>query len=123
MSSLPAKNENSILRFFDDAEIETIQIPQEDSDRSFTEEEVLNILSQQVDYLLKHHRDWILGKLYRLDVREIDLQRVLNQKITEPAPIAIARLIILRQHERTLTKQIYKSKPLEPSDENYDLKW
>ena len=108
------------LRLFDDAEVDDLQVPP--SERTFSEEEILAILRQQIAYLLDHKRDWLLGKLYRMDVREQDIKIALNLPTETPAA-ALAKLILLRQQERAALKEAVEVKPLDPDGEFGDLIW
>lgn len=108
------------LRLFDEADVDEIQIPP--TDRTFSEEEILDILRQQVAYLLDNKRDWLLGKLYRLDIRERDIKVALNLPSEAPSH-ALARLILARQQERSSMKEAIEVKPLDPEGEFGDLIW
>ena len=108
------------LRLFDEADVDEIQIPP--TDRMFSEEEIIDILRQQIGYLLDHKRDWLLGKLYRLDIRERDIKIALNLP-NEPPSQALARLVVARQQERSSTKNNVEVKPLDPDGEFGDLIW
>ncbi len=108
------------LRLFDEAEVDEIQIPP--TDRTFSEEEIIDILRQQIAYLLDHKRDWLLGKLYRLDIREQDIKIALNLP-NEPPSQALARLVVARQQERSSTKRSVDVEPLDPDGEFGDLIW
>jgi len=108
------------LRLFDDAEADEIQIPP--TERTFSEGEIVDILRQQIAYLLDYKRDWLLGKLYRLDVREQDIKIALNLP-TEAPSHALARLVLARQQERASTKKAVEVKPLDPDGEFGDLIW
>ena len=94
------------LRLFDDAGIAALEIPARD--RAFSEEEVVDILRQQIAYLLEHRRDWLLGKLYRLDVRERDIKAALAVPQSDTAE-DLARLILARQAERSAARLRYGS--------------
>lgn len=108
------------LRLFDEAEVDEIQIPP--TERTFSEEEIVNILRQQVAYLLDNKRDWLLGKLYRLDIREHDIKVALNSPHEAPST-ALAKLILARQQERASVKEAVRVKPLDPDGEFGDLIW
>jgi hypothetical protein len=108
------------LRLFDEAEVDEIQIPP--TGRTFSEEEIIDILRQQIAYLLDHKRDWLLGKLYRLDIREQDIKIALNLP-NEPPSQALARLVVARQQERSSTKRSVDVEPLDPDGEFGDLIW
>ena len=91
-------------------------------DRSFDDAEVEAIVSHQVAHLLATRRDWLLGKLYRLDVRETDIKAALAQAEAD-VPTALARLIVERQRERANVKASFKVAPFPSSDEDGDLSW
>ncbi len=108
------------LRLFEEADVDEIQIPP--TDRTFSEEEIVDILRQQIAFLLDHKRDWLLGKLYRLDIREQDIKIALNLP-NEPPSQALARLVVSRQQERSSTKSRAQVEPLDPEGEFGDLIW
>ncbi len=98
--------------FLDANEAALCQVPDE---RSFSESEILELLTQQVAYLLDKRRDWLLGKLYRLDVREEDIQVVLHSPQADIAR-GLAQLIMQRQAERQQARERYASPPIEDND-------
>jgi len=92
-------------------------------DHVYSEAEVIELLSAQIADLLEHKRDWLLGKLYRLDVREVDIKKALANT-QHAVPAALARLILARQAERLQVRQHYQQKHRAPPDyENEDLAW
>jgi len=114
------ENLDDRLRLFDEADIDEIQIPP--TERTFSEKEILDILRQQITYLLENKRDWLLGKLYRMDVRERDIKIAFNLPSEAPSS-ALAKLILARQQERSKSKEAQKVKPLDPDGEFGDLIW
>lgn len=89
------------------------------TDHGYTEAEVLALLRERVASLLESDRDWLLGKLYRLDVRERDLQRALARPSVDVAA-ALAELILARQRERLAARRRY---PPRRADVDPELHW
>ncbi len=78
------------------------------SDEPLTEEALLNLVANEVAYMLEYRIDFLMSLLYRLDVLEHKINHVLSPFCTEPANIALAKLIIDRQHQRIISKRQYK---------------
>lgn len=111
-------NSKAILELFNDADVEGLV--QVEHDKTYSEAEIFHLLKHQVSFLLDNRRDWLLGKLYRLDVRERDILAALEVPGSDPAS-ELTRLIIERQQERAEAKRKFKSPPLSPEEE--DLRW
>ena len=92
--------------------------------RTLTDEEAFRLIELQIGYLLKHRRDWLLGKLYRLDVRERDIKAALATCASNEVAAALTNLVFARQRERAATRQRYgaQSKDALPEDLK-DLSW
>lgn len=71
------------------------------SGHGYSEAEVLELLRGRIAALLDTERAWLLGKLYRLDVRERDIKLALRQ--AEVAG-ALAGLVMARQRERVAAR-------------------
>ncbi len=86
-----------------------------------TDGEVHTLLTEHIARLLVTKRDWLLSKLYRLDVRERDLRRLLVSDAD--AAKGLARLVLDRHYERAQTRR--NIEPLvEPDDpELGDISW
>ena len=81
----------------------------EGTDSNISEDELLNILTSQIEYLMDRRLDYLLSLLYRLDILEPKIKAVLyNQEIIAPAR-GLAQLIIDRQIERVATRAKYKN--------------
>lgn len=81
----------------------------EGTDADVSEDELLDILTSQVAYLMDRRLDYLLSLLYRLDVLEPKIKAVLyNQELIEPAR-GLAKLILDRQKERVATRTKYSS--------------
>ena len=84
-------------------------------------EETAAVLAPQIGRLLGERRDWLLSRLYRLDVRERDIKAALATDAD--AALGLARLIVARHHERRRTRARYRPLP-EPYDEELgDMSW
>ncbi len=82
-----------------------------------TEEALLELVANEVAYMIEHRLDFLLSLLYRLDVLEPDINFALSPYCPEPANQALAKLIVDRQKKRILSKRKYKqSKPKDPGD-------
>lgn len=73
-----------------------------------TEERLLDILSEQVAFLIERRMEFLLSLLYRLDVDERKVDYALSPHSPEPPHRAIARLVLERQKQRAFTKMTYK---------------
>jgi hypothetical protein len=78
------------------------------------EEALLAATAARVGYLLSHDHDFLMGMLYRLDVLEEKIKAALGKNATDPAHIALAKLILERQKQRYQSK-LNSFKPL-PDD-------
>lgn len=81
-----------------------------------TEEELFNLVADEVAYMIQHRLDFLLSLLYRLDVLEHKINMALSPLSTDPANIALAKLIIARQKERIFTKRQYQQEKLDDLD-------
>jgi hypothetical protein len=73
-----------------------------------SEEGLLHALSNHVAFMIERRLETLLSTLYRMDVSEAKVNRVLHPTAEEPANVGIARLIIERQKARIFTKEHYK---------------
>lgn len=77
-----------------------------------TEEDLLNALSEHVEYMMKYRMEVLLSTLYRLDVSEEKVEKAMSLNTILPPNVGIAQLIIDRQRRRLQTKATYKTEPL-----------
>lgn len=82
----------------------------------YTEEELLNLLSEQIQHLMVHDREQLWSLFYRLDVTDEALRFVLNNTPSEQQSIALGQLVLERQKKRMETKQKYKQDPIEDEE-------
>ncbi len=97
-----------------DFEIET-------SKEQFSEEELLQLLSDQIAYMIEYRIDFLMSLMYRLDVLEKDINWALHPASPDPANVALAKLVLERQKQRIRTKEEYRQKTLEDLDELKDF--
>ncbi|HMQ50082.1 MAG TPA: hypothetical protein PKA00_21855 [Saprospiraceae bacterium] len=81
--------------------------------QTWTEEELLQLLSEQVAYLIDHRLEYLMSLMYRLDIDERKVNYALSPLSAEPPPVGMARLILDRQKQRTFTKHYYKTDTLD----------
>ncbi len=81
-----------------------------------TEEQLLELLSEQVAWMIEHRLEYLMSLMYRLDVDERKVDRALSPIAEEPAHLALAKLILERQKQRVFTKRHYKQQ----HPENWD---
>lgn len=73
-----------------------------------TEEELRAWLIDRIAYMLDHETDLLMSTLYRLDVEEIKILRVLALSDQASIPAGLADLVLERQRLRQETKQSYR---------------
>ncbi|MDP4580261.1 MAG: hypothetical protein NWS66_00040 [Saprospiraceae bacterium] len=82
----------------------------------YTEEELLNLLSEQIQHLMVHDREQLWSLFYRLDITDESLRFVLSNTPSEQQSIALAKLVLERQKKRMETKLKYKQAPIEDEE-------
>lgn len=80
-----------------------------------TEEAFLKIIADRVAELMQSNMELFINHLYRMDVDERKVARVLKNEDNdeESVYISIARLIYKRQIQRMETKKRFKQKPID----------
>ncbi|MEN9570088.1 MAG: hypothetical protein RL172_1319 [Bacteroidota bacterium] len=71
-------------------------------------DELQQQLQAHVNFLMVHHFEQLVSLLYRVDVSEANIKRLLQQQPGKDAAEIIAQLIIDRQLEKIKTRQLYK---------------
>ena len=82
----------------------------------YTEEELQNLLSEQIQHLMVHDREQLWSLFYRLDITDESLRFVLNNTPSEQQSIALAQLVLDRRKKRMETKLKYKQAPIEDEE-------
>ena len=83
-----------------------------------SEEDLLRMLVDHLDFLIDNRMEWLLSLMYRMDIDEAKVQAALLPTTTEPANIGLARLILERQKQRVYTKHHYR-----PEDLGEEWEW
>lgn len=83
-----------------------------------SEEDLLWMLVDHLDFLIDNRMEWLLSLMYRMDIDEVKVQAALLPTAPEPANIGLARLILERQKRRVYTKQHYR-----PEDLGEEWEW
>lgn len=87
------------------------------SQSSATDEEVLAVLSARIDTMLEAEPDLLMSLLYRLDIEEKAILQALEPGHHEPAALALAKIVLERQKQRSATKKKIEVRPLENPEE------
>ncbi len=81
-----------------------------------SEEDLLELLSDEVALMIERRLDFLLSLMYRLDIDEAKINRALAPRQPDPANVGLAKLILARQKQRILTKATIKVAKLENED-------
>ncbi len=93
----------------------------ETSKETLSEDELLALLTEQVEYMIAYKMDYLLSLLYRLDVLEHKINHALSPVAIDPPAVGLAKLILERQKQRIATKAAYRQ---EVNDEDMEgLEW
>ncbi len=82
-----------------------LEIPEEQA----SEQELFDLLCDRIAYLIEYRIDFLLSLMYRLDVAESKINKVLSPSAEKPANVGLAELVMERQRERMRTKKEYKA--------------
>ena len=82
--------------------------PIENTDGEITEEKLLELLAEQVAFLIEHKIEFLLSLLYRLDIDERKVDFALSPISPDPPHLAIASLVLERQNQRAFTTMSYR---------------
>lgn len=89
----------------------------EADEQPMTEEALLQMLADQIAYMIEYRTDFLMSLMYRLDVLEVNINRALHPANPDPANIALAKLVLERQKQRIFTKQKYRQHPIDDMDD------
>lgn len=76
------------------------------------ENQVLEMIRTRVNELLEKDPELLMSYLYRLDILEVDLKKVLAKDSGISITEGFSQLIFKRQLERVATKKKYKQDPI-----------
>ena len=77
---------------------------------NFTINELIEKLAAHINNLINNNFQELIGLLYRIDVNETKLRKVLKENMNEDAGIVIAQLIIERQLQKIKSRQEFSGK-------------
>ncbi len=86
------------------------------TERMLTEAQLLEVLSEQIAWMLEHKLEYLMSLMYRLDVPESKVDEALSPAAEAPAHLALAQLILERQKQRVRTKRQYPPPVLSDED-------
>ncbi len=94
-------------------ELVTRDFELESQEKVLSEEELLELLADQIAYMIDARLEFLLSLMYRLDIDERKVHQALSPSGEEPANWALARLVLDRQKQRAFTKRYYKQDDLD----------
>ena len=89
---------------------EIVQIVNQSFDLETTESNFVNFLTDKINYLIIHDFNKLIYILYRADINETKLNKLLAENKKEDAGKIIAALFIQRQLEKIKSKGDFNSK-------------
>jgi hypothetical protein len=87
------------------------------SQASATDAEILAVLSERIDTMLEKEPDMLMSLLYRLDIEEKAILHALEPTTDVSAAMALAKIVLDRQKQRSATKKAISVRPLENPEE------
>lgn len=75
---------------------------------------VKNLLAERIRYLLEFEPEKLKSILYRIDVSEEKVLEALANNPLQEATLIIADLILQREIQKTITRKLYSSQPIDP---------
>ncbi len=88
-----------------------------------TENNFQKWLSNEINYLIVHDFDVLLLLLYRIDVHEEKVRKMLSEHNNEKASDIIADLILERQQQKMATRKLFASQQERPADVDESELW
>lgn len=87
-----------------------------------SEEVLIQILAERINQLISSDFSRLLTLLYRIDIDEIQLRKLLREHADQDAGLIIAKLILARQREKAATREVLR-KSAEDADIPDDERW
>lgn len=87
-----------------------------------SEEELLEILAERMEYMIEYRMEFLLSLMYRLDVEEHKINFALSPLAPDPPALGLAKLVVERQKQRLATKEFYRNNPPQ-TDDGEDWGW
>lgn len=82
-------------------------------DQVDSEDELLRVLTLRITEMLERQPEQLMSLLYRLDVEESKINRVMHPSAPEMPALGLARLVLERQKQRVHTRRSVNVQPLE----------
>lgn len=95
---------------------EIVQIVNQSFNLETTESNFVNFLTDKINYLIIHDFNKLIYILYRADINETKLNKLLAENKKEDAGKIIAALFIQRQLEKIKSKETFNSKGFNTDD-------
>ena len=95
---------------------EIVQIINQSFNLETTESNFVNFLTDKINYLIIHDFNKLIYILYRADINETKLNKLLAENKKEDAGKIIAALFIQRQLEKIKSKEDFNSKDFNTDD-------
>lgn len=98
------------MEHFDDVQqsVALLLVEPQDVEKFDDLEELRAWLKENIEWLLDNDFERLLGILYRIDVSEVKIRRLIEQNEGENAALIIADLIIERQAQKVASRKKYK---------------
>lgn len=87
-----------------------------------SEEELLEVLAERMEYMIEYRMEFLLSLMYRLDVAEHKINFALSPMAPDPPALGLAKLVVERQKQRVATKEFYRKNPPQ-SEDREDWEW
>ncbi|WP_236979569.1 hypothetical protein [Membranihabitans maritimus] len=81
----------------------------EKGSKEISEEELLEMLTGRISSMIDENTDLLFSLLYRLDISEAKIKKVIDRQKDESISRGLAKLVLERQKERLRTKAKYRS--------------
>ncbi|MEO1515882.1 MAG: hypothetical protein AAFV95_12750 [Bacteroidota bacterium] len=90
-------------------------------DAPLGEQELLDLLADQLAYMIEYRLEFLMSLMYRLDVKEHQIQQALSPGAELPPNVGLAHLVMERQKQRIFTKRHYKQSKLDDLEEGLEF--
>lgn len=97
---------------------EIVQVVNESFSLEATESNFVNFLTEKINYLIVHDFNKLIYILYRADINETKLNKLLAENKKEDAGKIIAALFIQRQLEKIKSREENSSKNMDINEED-----
>jgi hypothetical protein len=85
----------------------------------YTERDLLELLGQEINLLIKQNFSKLLSILYRVDIPEASLRKTLRENPHTDAGAIIAQMILDRQKEKQKLRALFKAGSADTEEERW----